>query len=127
VEEEGMQQIQLSQEELSDMESLEDYGLRQCRELAIEITDMITHWLKKTDDNQEQVVKDFERRMNFSPQILRREYKTLMASSTSNEDEKTVSMKGESVLPLKINSDGTLQIKMIDTDEERTLIADYLW
>ncbi len=122
-----MQQIQLSQEELSDMESLEDYGLRQCRELAIEITDMITHWLKKTDDNQEQVVKDFERRMNFSPQILRREYKTLMASSTSNEDEKTVSMKGESVLPLKINSDGTLQIKMIDTDEERTLIADYLW
>jgi hypothetical protein len=50
-----------------------------------------------------------------------------MASSTSNEDEKTVSMKGESVLPLKINSDGTLQIKMIDTDEERTLIADYLW
>ena len=62
-------------------------------------------------EEAEVVVKKFEGQMDLSSaQRLR-----------SGDDA------GKQVLPLHVNSDGTLRVKVEETGEERTLVVEYLW
>ena len=62
-------------------------------------------------EEAEVVVKKFEGQMDLSSaQRLR-----------SGDDA------GKQVLPLQVNSDGTLRVRVEETGEERTLVVEYLW
>lgn len=78
--------------------------------IASEIIERAKEWVKATDTS-EFVTNEFQSNMDFNAiQTLR-----------SGEDE------GKDVIPIRINSDGTLQIKFADNQfVERTLVADYL-
>ena len=65
------------------------------KEVSEEIFQRVRSWID-TGDSSEMVVTDFQAQMLMSPQRLR--------STTGNPSE------GETVLPLKLNSDGTLQV-----------------
>lgn len=109
-------------EENMNTQRVEHYGTI-CEELAAEITAAIANWIRDAD-NQDMVISEFESWMDFSPQILRKEYKTL---DTSKSDSDMVSLKGETIIPIRLNSDGTLVVKLVNSGEEKVLIADYLW
>lgn len=85
--------------------------------IAEEIGLSIGRWIRDFD-NAQQVLKDFEERMDFNRTLqLRTE-----ASATTG-----ISSKPVDVVPLYLNEDGTLQIREVDTGVERTLIAEYLY
>lgn len=63
------------------------------KEIAAEIYGALTALILQPKETAEQVVVDFERYMDFSPQRLRGDTNA-----------------GETVTPLKINKDGTLQV-----------------
>jgi hypothetical protein len=42
-------------------------------------------------------------------------------------DDNTGSIIGQSVIPLRLNSDGTLQVKLVENNKELCLITDYLF
>lgn len=65
------------------------------KEISQEIFQRIRSWIE-TGDSAEAVVNDFQAQMLMGPQRLR--------SSTGDPSE------GETVLPLKLNADGTLQV-----------------
>ena len=120
-----------------------------CNDLAQEITTIFDLWILEQsssflnpDSISRNVTDDFSQWMDTSPQTLRKEYSNKPSSlSTSascddnngydnnddNNQENCQSMKGEQIIPLRINSDGTLDVKVISTGNIRTLIADYLW
>lgn len=78
--------------------------------IASEIIEMTKQWIK-SEDSAEHVVNEFQSYMDF----------TALQTLRSGEDE------GRNVLPIRINKDGTLQVKFADNQfVERTLIADYL-
>ena len=138
-----------------------NYYDQLCQELAYEITMTFKQWLDSQSshagvsrsthttgssrDTSESVISDFERWMDRSPQVLRRDYAhrvkhpmiTTDSSDTSHtsdtatqqqqQEEQKQSVKGETVLPLHINTDGTLEVQLVSTGATRTLIADYLW
>lgn len=149
--------------ELSDSNENVSHSLI-CEELATVIANNISNWLLGGYDSVDSVIKDFEERMDFSPQLLRREYKTVAADtdfrdgvssniisannaacdpsktsiaacykssgSVPNSSEAgaiNVTLKGEEVIPLRINRDGTLTVQVKSMRMERVLVADYLW
>jgi hypothetical protein len=63
------------------------------KEIAAEIYGALSSYALQHSDTTEQVIADFERYMNFSPQRLRGE-----------------TSAGHTVTPLKVNKDGTLQV-----------------
>lgn len=65
------------------------------KEISQEIFQRIRSWID-TGDSAEAVVTDFQAQMLMSPQRLR---------STADDPN-----EGATVLPLKLNSDGTLQV-----------------
>ncbi len=78
--------------------------------IAAEIIERAKEWTKAAD-SVNFVINEFQSSMDFNAiQTLR-----------SGEDE------GKDVIPIRINSDGTLQVKFADNQfVERTLVADYL-
>ena len=144
------------------------YYTNLCNELALEITGALSYYLQTSSyptidsgtgapsDSVDNVIRDFERHMDFSPQILRKEYKYTVATTTSttttstatsaggtstagssgvdgdaavgNNGESVVgSVKGAEVVPIGLNRDGTLLVELTATGERRALVAEYLW
>ena len=66
------------------------------KEIAAEIYGALSSYALQHNDTTEQVIADFERYMNFSPQQLR--------GDTS---------AGRTVTPLRVNKDGTLQVSHV--------------
>lgn len=85
------------------------------KEIAAEIFGALSAWLRPSpgdEDSAEAVIKDFERDMDLSQQRLRGE-----------------SGPGETIVPLRLNKDGTLRVRIVgglSNGGERTLVADYL-
>lgn len=65
------------------------------KEIASEIYDALSAHILQPVDTAERVVFDFERYMNFAPQKLRGQHAA-----------------GEIVTPLRVNKDGTLQVRL---------------
>ena len=84
------------------------------KELAIEICAAVHNWVQAQSDSSALVLTDFERNLDRSPQKLRDGNNNAVAG-------------GEEVLPISVNSDGTLRVKSTVSGVERTLVADYLW
>lgn len=124
-------------DDTQDQSRLEHYG-SVCEELTAEITAAVADWVREAD-SRELAISEFESWMDFSPQLLRKEYNTVppdsgsgSGSGTGNGSEndnfsEVKSLKGETIVPVKINSDGTLVVKLVNSGEEKVLIADYLW
>lgn len=83
-------------------------------DLAREISAAVANWVAAQSDSPALVLRDFQESMDRAPQRLRD------ASNSASPD-------GEEVLPLGLDADGTLQVKVSRTGEVRTLLADYLW
>lgn len=66
------------------------------KEIAAEIYGALSSYALQHNDTTEQVIADFERYMNFSPQRLRGD-----------------NSAGHTVTPLKVNRDGTLQVAIL--------------
>lgn len=66
------------------------------KEIAAEIYGALSSYTKQSNDSAADVIKDFEKCMNFSPQKLR-----------------SADTAGDKVTPLRINVDGTLQVYLI--------------
>jgi biotin-(acetyl-CoA carboxylase) ligase len=79
-------------------------------DIAYEIANAFRRWLS-SEDSQSEVINDFQANMMLSSQHLR-------APSGG---------KGDQVLPLYLNLDGTLRVRVMATGEEKTLIVDYLF
>jgi biotin-(acetyl-CoA carboxylase) ligase len=94
--------------------------------IAIEIIQAIKDWLKASD-SAARIIDDFQLHMDFRPQRLRDSYDSsatkIMESSLNGELE---ALRLE-VMPLRINLDGTLQVRYTSTGEEKALVADYLF
>ena len=80
--------------------------------MAQEISSAASRWLQ-SGDNANTVINDFQSRMdlNLKQRIRSGQY------------------KGTEVIPVSINIDGTLRVKVVDAVPSQyiTLIADYLW
>jgi hypothetical protein len=124
-----------------------EYGF-MCKDMAAEIHGSLKYWLtEQTQAHYEYttIIRDFENSMNFAPQYLRKEYTAKSsihmgggsnrkveddvkeASSFPSEEEMAFLSKGEEVVPLGINTDGTLRVRRLSDDSEVTLVADYIW
>ena len=150
----------------NDINDTDTYYTNLCNELALEITGAISFYLTSSlptidsgtpSDSVDDVIRDFERHMDFSPQILRKEYKHRTTTTTSTtttdgatatataaagggdgssgvgdapdrDDESVImSVKGAEVVPIGLNRDGTLLVELTATGERRALVAEYLW
>mmetsp|Transcript_18185 Transcript_18185/g.17522 ORF Transcript_18185/g.17522 Transcript_18185/m.17522 type:complete len:287 (+) Transcript_18185:316-1176(+) len=80
------------------------------KEIAAEIYGALSSYTKQSSDPATQVITDFEKYMNFNPQKLR-----------------SAHTAGDEVTPVRINTDGTLQVYMEQENREMALVADYLW
>jgi len=107
------------------LQRIEHYGAI-CEELAAEITAAVADWIRDVD-SRDIAISEFESWMDFSPQILRKEYNTLKDDNSDMKQQQQQSLKGETIIPIRINSDGTLVVKLVSNGEEKVLIADYLW
>ena len=85
--------------------------------VANSILNNIKNWIEEANDTSLLVINEFQSLMTNSPQILRKEL--------SKDD--TGSIIGQSVIPLRLNIDGTLQVKLVENDKELCLITDYLF
>jgi biotin-[acetyl-CoA-carboxylase] ligase BirA-like protein len=109
---------------------LYDYKLRQYNEnnetnvknvrnmIANSIMNNIMNWIEEGNDSSSLVINEFQSLMTTSPQVIRKEL---------NKDDNTGSIIGQSVIPLRLNSDGTLQVKLVENNKELSLITDYLF
>jgi biotin-[acetyl-CoA-carboxylase] ligase BirA-like protein len=81
--------------------------------LATAIASDLRSWASggKNSDLAENIVSNFTYEMNNNS------YQKLRSGDYMNKN----------VLPIRVNIDGTLQVRLENTDEETTLIADYLW
>jgi len=82
--------------------------------LAVDIVEAIDEWLQN-EDTASSVLKDFEDKMTPVAQRVRTDRLV---------DE---SLLGKEILPLRLNSDGSLVVRVLDDNRETTLVADYLW
>lgn len=82
--------------------------------LAVDIVEAIDEWLQN-EDTASSVLKDFENMMTPVAQRVRTDRLV---------DE---SLLGKEILPLRLNSDGSLVVRVLDDNRETTLVADYLW
>lgn len=80
--------------------------------LADEIFQSVKEWYLSAFDSNERVIQDFEEFMDFKQQKLR---ETPEITHTRE------------VIPLGINADGSLKVRIIATGNVETLVADYLW
>ena len=80
--------------------------------IAVEIAEAVSSWLSSADLG-DQIVADFSALMVKSNQKLR--------SSTGTHQV------GAEVTPIKVNSDGSLQVRFLLNGTEESLFADYLW
>lgn len=93
---------------LSEMDlSTRDYH----KDLALDICESIRKWVEQADDSVDMVLSDFQRNMDFSPQTLRPEKEL---------------RQGRRVIPLRINRDGTLQVRFESDGSEGALVTEYL-
>eukprot|EP01035_Chromulina_nebulosa_P017488 gene17488-23041_t len=91
------------------------------KQIAKELFNSIKSWLLTIQsDNSDKIITDFESHMDFNPQKLRNSYQSDNNKVNNNE-------LGLLVQPLRINKDGTLLVKFLETNQEKSLIADYLW
>ncbi len=79
--------------------------------ISIAIFKQFEQWLNSYD-NGALVIEDFSRNMDFNVQQLR-------DSSIPTGENK--------VQPIRLNDDGTLEVRYLHNDSEGTLVADYLW
>jgi biotin-(acetyl-CoA carboxylase) ligase len=66
------------------------------KEIAAEIYGALSSYTKQSSDSAADVITDFEKYMNFNPQKLR-----------------SASTAGDEVTPVRVNTDGTLQVYFI--------------
>jgi BirA family biotin operon repressor/biotin-[acetyl-CoA-carboxylase] ligase len=83
-------------------------------ELAVDIVESINTWLESSDTTSS-VIRDFENKMCTSTQRIR--------------EDRLVdqSLLGKEIMPLRLNDDGSLVIRVIEDNKVTTLVADYLW
>lgn len=81
------------------------------KSVAIEIFSSFKSYQNQILDSPSQVIQEFSSQMDYSIQKLR--------------DEENLHRK--LVLPLYLNSDGTLQVQFVVDKSEATLISEYLW
>ena len=79
----------------SNINDTDTYYTNLCNELALEITGAISYYLTSSShptidsgnsspsDSVDDVIRDFERHMDFTPQILRKEYKHTAAATSA--------------------------------------------
>ncbi len=94
------------------------YSLRD--QLASTILMKIEDWILLRDDCDERVIHECSGKMSYTPQRLRLE-------RIKNGDASTCTGVGDEVVPIRLNSDGTLQVVHTVSNQELTLAADYLW
>eukprot|EP00602_Paraphysomonas_sp_CaronLab_P003643 CAMPEP_0185031872 /NCGR_PEP_ID=MMETSP1103-20130426/19561_1 /TAXON_ID=36769 /ORGANISM="Paraphysomonas bandaiensis, Strain Caron Lab Isolate" /LENGTH=246 /DNA_ID=CAMNT_0027567547 /DNA_START=887 /DNA_END=1624 /DNA_ORIENTATION=+ len=88
--------------------------------LVRNIVALTQEWLDSSSDSAERVVQEFQQRMSFSVQKMRKD----RLSAVSGDDSMSTMVD---VLPLRLNLDGTLQVLHVASNTERTLAAEYLW
>lgn len=125
----------------SAISNKDEEGQQLCQALAEQIRDSFVAWVYDNGiDNPQKLVEECNAMIDYSPQAIRKEYlsrarpvpasEQLMARSSSEfefEEEQDMSSRGDEVLPLRINEDGTLQVFEFKTGTEKMLVADYLW
>jgi biotin-[acetyl-CoA-carboxylase] ligase BirA-like protein len=89
-----------------------------CKSLASDIARGVRHWLEAAgsgpgsgSDSAAAVVQEFQLQMDLSA--------TQRIRNGADADR--------DVLPLGVNADGSLLVRVLDTGEERSLVADYLY
>lgn len=91
-----------------------DLLLNLRKSIAEEIMTRCHRWLTSSQiDTVDNVLDDFQRDMSMSARRLRSETLTFEES--------------DEILPLRLNRDGTLQVRFTANNTETTLIADYTW
>ena len=95
-------------------ENAKDFYERINKDIAAEIYERLTLWLS-SNDCSENVIGEFQSQMTFGKQYLRLNPKVTDGFVT-----------GEAVIPIQLNADGTLQVKVENTGEIKTLVADYI-
>lgn len=93
---------------LDSAEKLRNYIVR-------DIHNSLSCWIHSNHDNVSDVVSEFQKRMDKSPQTLRRD----------NYLDQELSC-GDEIIPIALNLDGTLQVFHRRSNSERTLNAEYL-
>jgi hypothetical protein len=117
----------------TDATAASEGGQQTCQLLAEKIRDSFVRWVENASDSPSQVVRESNSLLDYSPQAVRKEYLSRAqpaATKTvdfSSEEIEEMSSKGDDVLPLRINDDGTLQVFDLKSGTEKVLVADYLW
>jgi hypothetical protein len=93
--------------------------------LASQLMTRLVDWIEAGDDTDERVISDCAGKLSYLPQRLRVE--RIRGPSLTESELSSLSALGDEVWPLRLNPDGTLQVRHIPTDREMTLAADYLW
>lgn len=93
--------------------------------LASYLMTRLVDWIEAGDDTNERVISDCAEKLSYLPQRLRVE--RIQGPPLTESELSSLSALGDEVWPLRLNSDGTLQVRHIPTDREMTLAADYLW
>lgn len=83
-------------------------------ELAVDIIESIDTWLQN-EDTVTSVLKDFKNKMSTASQRIRAD--RLVDKSLLDKQ----------IVPLRLNDDGSLVVRVIEDNRETTLVADYLW
>lgn len=85
--------------------------------IAADITAVVEQWLTSDSvwDSCEKVVADFSSLCDFNTQLLGIKYR------------EQYSAHGIHFVPLRINNDGTLLVRFIQTGVEKTLSSEYLY
>eukprot|EP01038_Epipyxis_sp_PR26KG_P004046 gene4046-5788_t len=97
------------------------------KELALEICQSFQKWLADGSDSKENIINDFQENMDYSIQKLRSPINDVTEEANAKEDVDEEEDEKLKIIPLRINSDGTLQVKYIYNNQEATLIAEYLY
>ena len=84
------------------------------KDIAGEIYDRMVAWLSSTDSSKN-IIEEFKSQMSYGKQFLRLDPKAADGATA-----------GEAIFPIQINIDGTLQVKIENTGEIKTLVADYI-
>jgi hypothetical protein len=93
--------------------------------LATHLMNRLADWIEAGDDTDERVIADCAGKLSYLPQRLRLE--RIRGPSLTEAELSSFSALGDEVRPVRLNSDGTLQVQHIPSGREMTLAADYLW
>jgi hypothetical protein len=98
--------------------SATEQGQHLCQSLAESIRDSFVRWIEDGADSPARVVEQCNALLDYSPQFIRNEYlsrarlseRTSAVSDHYGDYTEETSSRGDNILPLRINDDGTLQV-----------------